>query len=182
MHSDLKSSMDFASDLRVSMDELSRVPSVALGRLVDLPRGAISGATIRMLLEALIEKTEAKRLLYGHLVEELCQRLLWIGGFGQGIEVTLHWIDLLPVDDQLAAQAALAYSQVGVPQKMIWQYLGFDPDALADMQADEQQAQVTAFSRGQGLPPANPAQPALPPAAPASQSQQQPDQPADAQD
>ena len=184
MHSDLKSSMEFAADLRVSMDELSRVPGAALGRLVDLPRGAISGATIRMLLEALIEKTEAKRLLYGGMIEELCQRLLWLGGFGQGIEVTLHWIDLLPVDDQLAAQAALAYSQVGVPQKIIWQYLGFDPDAVADAAAEEQQAQVTAFSRGQGLPPADPAVAAhQPPSTAQSPSQSQSQSvPTDAED
>lgn len=166
MHSDLKSSMEFATSLRASMDELSRVPGAALGRLEDFPKGAVSGTAIRLLFEALTEKTESKRLLYGGMLEDLCMRLLWLAGFGQGVEVTLHWDDLLPVDDLLAAQAAVAYQQVGVPQKMIWQYLGFDPDVMADMSAEEQTAQVTAFSRGQGLPPAPVAPPVPEPGQP----------------
>lgn len=160
MHSDLGSSLTFASDLRSSMDELSRIPGVALGRLEDLPKGAVSGATIRALFEALTEKTECKRLLYGAMLEDLCMRLLWVAGFGQGIEVTLHWEDLLPADDLAAAQAAVAYQQVGIPLKVIWQYLGFDPDVLADEAAEEHVQQAQAVYQGKALPVAT----ALPPA------------------
>lgn len=162
MHSDLKSSMAFATDLRASMDELTRVPGVALGRMEDLPKGSLSGTTVRMLFEALTEKTESKRLLYGGMIEELCQRLLCLGGFGDGIEVTLHWGDLLPVDDLFAAQSAVAYQTVGVPQKVIWEYLGFDPDALADLVATQQDEQQTAFAQGKGPAPAGLPAPAAP--------------------
>lgn len=183
MQSDLQSSMAFATDLRASMDELSRVPGVALGRLEDLPKGAVSGTTMRMLFEALTEKTESKRLLYGGMLEDLCMRLLWIAGFGEGIELELHWPDLLPVDDLLAAQAAVQYQTVGVPQKVIWEYLGFNPDVLADAAADEQQQQLQAVYQGKALPPASaampplypsatPGQPAPPPVAPGTSAAQ----------
>jgi|GEM_PF-636708 len=161
MQSDLASSMAFATDLRASMDELSRVPGVALGRLEDLPKGAVSGTTMRMLFEALTEKTESKRLLYGAMLEDLCMRLLWIAGFGEGIEVTLHWPDLLPVDDLFAAQSAVQYQAVGVPQKIIWEYLGFDPDVLADAAAEEQEKQVQAVYQGKALPPVSAGMPPL---------------------
>lgn len=175
MQSDLTSSMAFATDLRASMDELSRVPGVALGRLEDLPKGAVSGTTMRMLFEALTEKTESKRLLYGAMLEDLCMRLLWIAGCGEGIELELHWPDLLPVDDLLAAQAAVSYSQVGVPEKIIWDYLGFDPDVLADAQASQQQAQVAAVYAGKAMPSPDAApSPLYPPAAGAPPAQQPP--------
>lgn len=156
MKGDLASSMRFATDLRSSMDELSRVPGVAMGRLEDLPKGQVSGTTMRLLFEALTEKTESKRLLYGGMLEDLCMRLLWIAGFGQAVEVTLRWDDLLPVDDLLAGQAAVAYNQVGVPQVKIWEFLGFDPDELSDLQAAQQAQQARAAARGQALPAPQP--------------------------
>src|SRR5258707_13591247 len=56
MHSDLASSRNFSADVRSDMDEQSRVPAVALGRLESLPKGNISGVALQLLFQPLLEK------------------------------------------------------------------------------------------------------------------------------
>ena len=148
--------MAFAEDLRQDMDEESRVPAVALGRMKDLPRG-ISGIALQMLFQPLIEKTIEKQRLYGNIIRDLCKRMLVLGGYDYDTEIILIWQDLLPADDIAAAQVAAIYSQLGISKSTILSRLGFDPDVEATQLQDEQTQQVTSYAQGRGLPP--PAQP-----------------------
>lgn len=158
MHGDLASSMAFAASLRDNMDEQSRVPGVALGRIESLPKGNISGVALQLLFQPLIEKTILKRRLYGRLLREVSRVMLLAGKFPtdvvMGVRVEPHWQNLLPVDDLAAAQTALALLQVGVSKTTLLSELGYDPDAEATKADEEGARQVTAFARGQGLPPA----------------------------
>lgn len=180
MHGDLHSSMTFAEDLRGNMDEQSRVPAVALGRLKDLPRGTISGVALQLLFQPLIEKTTLKQRLYGRMIRDISRLMLLVGAFPKDViaqvRIEPHWQNLLPIDDLAAAQTALALSQVGVSQQTLLTELGYDPDAEATKTAEAATRQVTAFSRGQGLPPASPS-----PGAPPAPAGQPPVAPADSQ-
>jgi hypothetical protein len=140
MTSDLGSSLNFAATLRSDMDEQSRVPAVALGRLADLPKGNISGVALQLLFQPLIEKTVQKRRLYGQLIRAITRAALVLGDViaveeWEDYEIELHWQNLLPVDDLAAAQTALALVEVGVSQDTVIQELGYDPDAEAAKQA-----------------------------------------------
>jgi len=150
--------MAFAEDLRQDMDEESRVPAVALGRMKDLPRG-ISGIALQMLFQPLIEKTIEKQRLYGNIIRDLCKRMLVLGGYDYDTEIMLIWQDLLPADDIAAAQVAAIYAQLGISKSTILSRLGFDPDVEATQLQDEQTQQVTSYAQGRGLPP--PAQPMM---------------------
>lgn len=171
MHGDLASSMNFANDLRGNMDEQSRVPAVALGRLTDLPKGNISGVALQLLFQPLIEKTTLKQRTYGRLLRDICRVMLLAGKFPTdtvlGVRVEPHWQNLLPVDDLAAAQTALALSQVGVSRQTLLAELGYDPDAEAEKQGEDTDAQATAFAQGKGPAPQGAPQPA-------DASQQQP--------
>lgn len=158
MTSDLHSSLQFASELRADMDEQSRVPAVALGRQADLPKGNISGVALALLFQPLLEKTTQKQRLYGKLIREVTRAALVLMkkidvSEYEDYPVTLAWPNLLPMDDLAAAQTALIYEQLGVSQTTLLQRLGFDPDDESDNVAAEAEKKVTAFSRGQGMPP-----------------------------
>lgn len=158
MHSDLRSSLDFIKDLRDSMDEQSRVPSVALGRLEGLPRGNISGVALQLLFQPLIEKTVQKQRLYGRLIREISRAALVLMGKltlaeYEDYPIELRWQNLLPVDDLLAAQSAILLQQIGVSDATLMQQLGYSPDDEAEKSQAEDARKMTRFQRGQGAPP-----------------------------
>jgi hypothetical protein len=167
MHGNLTEQMNFTSIIRSDMDEQSRVPAVALGRLVDLPKGNLSGVALQLLFQPLIEKTTQKRRLYGRGIRDVTRAALVIAGLipleqYEDYKIGLHWLPLLPIDNLASAQEALLLQQLGgISNSTIIQGLGYDPDDEADKKAQEDAQQVTAFSRGVGLPPAAPGQ--LPP-------------------
>jgi hypothetical protein len=155
--------LSVVADLRSDMDEQSRIPAVALGRLVDLPKGNISGVALQLLFQPIIEKTILKQRLYGKLVRELsraalvlCNKLS-IDEYAD-YQVDLHWQNLLPVDDLAAAQTAVLWQQLGVSSATLLQGAGFNPDTEAQKSQEEDAQKLAAFSKGQGLPPANPLQ------------------------
>lgn len=126
--------LSFMAALRDNMDEQSRVPAVALGRIEALPRGTISGVALELLFAPLIEKTIQKRRLYGKLIREVSRAALCHCGFisiedWEDFDIELHWQNLLPVDNLTAAQTGLALLQLGVAQETILQQLGYDPAA-----------------------------------------------------
>lgn len=185
MHSDLHSSLSFASVIRSDMDEQSRVPAVALGRLEDLPKGNISGVALQLLFQPLTEKTIQKRRNYGKNIRQITRAALVIVGLisledYESYAIGLHWANLLPIDDLAAAQTSLILSQLGVSESTLLQTLGFDPEDESDKKEAEDTKKATAFSRGQGLPPSPPQQPGQTPAAvpgqpaPAQPAAQQP--------
>ena len=158
MTSDLGSSMTFASTLRSDMDEESRVPAVALGRMTDMPKGNISGVALQLLFQPLLEKTVLKQRMYGKLIREVSRAALIIANLidatlfeSYGIDV--HFPNLLPVDDLAAAQTALILIQLGISPSTVQQQLGYNPDDEAAKNALSDAQKALAFSRGQGLPP-----------------------------
>jgi hypothetical protein len=164
MHGNLKDQLDFAAVIRSDMDEQSRVPAVALGRLEDLPKGNISGVALQLLFQPLVEKTVQKQRLYGRLIREIARAALVLAG-KIGIEdyddyqIDLHWQNLLPIDDLAAAQTALILQQLHISDSTIQSQLGYDPDDEADKSAEEDAKKMVNFSRGQGMLPPPPNQP-----------------------
>lgn len=160
MHSDLKSSLTFIQDLRASMDELSRIPGVATGRLVDFQGLArISGIALMILYQPLIEKTTQKQRLYGRLIREVCRAALVMAGLltleeYEAYPIELHWQDLLPVDDLEAAQTATMLQNLGVSRQTLLAQLGFDPDDEAEKSQAEAAKKMVDATRGQAIPPA----------------------------
>jgi len=158
--------LSVVADLRSDMDEQSRIPAVALGRLVDLPKGNISGVALQLLFQPIIEKTILKQRLYGKLIRELSRAALVLCG-KLSIEeyadysIDLHWQNLLPVDDLAAAQTAILWQQLGVSNATLIQGAGFDPDAEAEKSQAEDQQKMQNYANGTGLPPVRQAQQAI---------------------
>jgi len=163
---DLANAMQFGANLRADMDEQSQVPSVALGRMSELPKGQISGVTIRALYAPLMAKTVKKRRLYGALIRTVSQHFLELGGFiaASKARITLHWKDPLPPDDLAAAQAAQAWMAVGVSADTLMQQAGYDPDSEAVKSQQENMRAMLLAQQGQAPIPGD--QPPTPPLSP----------------
>ncbi len=150
---DLANLMAYAGEVRADMDEQSRVPAVATGRLSELPR-ALSGVALQMLFAPLVEKTTLKRRLYGKLVRSLCEHILemcnkeWVG-----LKVHINWPNLLPSDDLAAAQTAQVWQAIGVSPDTLMDQGGFNAEAERQKVADAAQKQLDMYAKGQGMPP-----------------------------
>lgn len=153
MQSDLSASRSFAADLRSDMDEQSRVPAVAQGRLQDMPHGDISGIALQLMFQPLLEKTEQKRRLYGKLIRMMSRIALVLGGF-IGLEeyedypIGLRWQDILPVDKFKLAQTAGLLKGLGISTNTLQSELGYDPDEEAEKRAAEAEQNAALY----GLP------------------------------
>jgi hypothetical protein len=66
--------------VREAMDKISGVPPVAAGIVRDRLGQLSSGNALRITLSALLSKTQAKRVIYGQAIQQLC-------------ELTLAWLD-----------------------------------------------------------------------------------------
>lgn len=163
MTSNLQSSRDHASDIRMNINTQSRVPAIAQG--LEDPKGSVSGVALTVYYQPILEKTTEKQRLYGKMVREVSRAALVLSGLipveqYEDFKIQLHWQPLLPTDDLAAAQEAVILQQLGVSVSTILQGLNFDPDDEAQKKQVEGAQQLTAFSRGQGMPP--PAQPTPP--------------------
>lgn len=150
--------LSVVTDLRSDMDEQSRVPSVALGRLVDLPKGNISGVALQLLFQPLIEKTVQKQRLYGCMIRAVTRAAMTICGLidikqYEDYKIKIHWANLLPVDDLAAAQTSLLWKQMGVSSATLLQSAGFNADDEAAKSQVEAAQQVQNYSQGTGLAP-----------------------------
>jgi hypothetical protein len=191
VQADLANAMLYSDSLRSSMDEQSQIPGIALGRMKDIPRGQITGPVFQALYKPPMAKTTKKRRLYGRLIREVSLHLLDLGGFSQAGKSTikLHWQNPMPSDELVEAQAAQAWSGLGVSNDSLMQrYTDFDPDVEQEKKQQESQNSMLAFAHGQGNPPMDPnalaASAAMnngngedgqqqPPSSPSSQQQQQ---------
>lgn len=158
MQSDLSSSLQFAATLRSDMDEYSRVPAVALGRLADMPGGDVSGVAMKLMFQPLLEKTTQKRRLYGRLIRDVSRAALVLSGkIGvdayEDYPIQLHWQDMLPEDTMAVAQESLVLKQIGVSDQTLLSRLGFDPEEEMEKSSKEDEQKMIQFSQGQGFPP-----------------------------
>lgn len=151
--------LQIIANIMSNIDESSHTPGVALGRLTDLPKGTISGVALQLLFQPLIERTTQKRRLYGSMIRDITRAAMVIAGVipleqYEDYAIDLRWANLLPIDDLAAAQTAQLLQAIGVSQSTLMQELGYDPDSESDKTDQENARKMTAFSRGQGLPPA----------------------------
>jgi hypothetical protein len=158
MHGNLADQLNFAAIIRSDMDEQSRVPAVALGRMESLPRGNISGVALQLLFQPLIEKTTLKRRVYGCLIRDVSRAALVVAGLialeeYEDYPIALHWKNLLPTDDLQSAQTALILKQLNVSNATILSQLGYDADAEEEKSTAEDARANMRLSRGQGMPP-----------------------------
>lgn len=159
LQSDLVNALAFASMLRSDMDEQSSTPGVATGRLVDMPRGNISGIALELLFMPLIKKNDRKKAGYGALILDVCKALLILNNMSGDIEMQLAWQSAMPNDDLGAAQAAQARKSLGVSEQTILEELGYDADEEMERSQAENaqkmlntQAMLPAMPMEQGQP------------------------------
>jgi hypothetical protein len=159
MVSNLESSRNFSADIRMTMDERSRVPAVALGRLENLPGGGdIPATTMKLMFQPLIEKTTQKRRLYGKLIREISRAALVLGGElsieeYENYPIEIHWSNLLPVDKMKDAQSATALQEAGVSQDTALQEIGYDADEEAKKREEETKKKVETQQQMGMVPP-----------------------------
>lgn len=163
IHSDVANALAFAKDLRSDMDELTRTPGVATGRIEVMPRGNLSGIAIELLYQSELMKTEEKRCTYGEMIIEVSQALLVLNHMSGDIDIQLSWQSPLPHRDLASAQYAVTLSELGVSKQTLLEELGYDWEeeikrntVETKRKIDEQQALQAS------MPPELPGAPLLP--------------------
>ena len=156
--------MEFADVLRADMDEESGIPGIALGRMKDVPRGQISGISMRLLHASALARTEHKRRLYGQGIVQVSKTALLLCGMSMeevdALDIKLTWQDPLPTDDFAEAQAWQIKTQsLGYSQTTAIEETGGNPDLEQERKQEEQTQQVNDFAQGKGMPP----MPSMPP-------------------
>jgi hypothetical protein len=150
------------ADLRSDMDEQSRIPAVAQGRIDKLTGlGAISGIALELMHGPLLDKTTDKQRHSGALIRDVTRAALVLSGKipveqYEDYPIELHWQPILPVDKMAMAQEATILQGIGISDDTLQRQLGYDPETEAEKKADEDEQAMTAFSQGRGLPPPNP--------------------------
>lgn len=168
LQTDLANTLLYLNRLDDNLSEQSAIPG-ALARQSEAPR-INSGIQMELMFQGILAKTDMKRCRYGELVIDVSQALLILGNFSPDIKVALKWKSALPVDPLEMAQAIQAMVAAGLSMETALGFFGIDAAAEEEKVQAEQSRQVTAFSRGQGLPPANPMmQPQQPDQAPTEQ-------------
>jgi len=163
LHTEIEKALSFADDLRSNIDEMSAVPGVAIGRLKDMPRGTVSGVTIELLYQPLLNKTDTKRCTYGKMIIDVSKALLVLNGLSGEIDIELSWQSPLPKDDLGSVQTAVSKKEIGVSDQTLMRELGYDPkEELALSLAEDAQALEQAQKTATSFPAAVPAAPSLP--------------------
>lgn len=160
-HGDLEHLMKQEEDLRADFDEETHVPAQAFGRQTDIPRTPVSGVAIRLGYGPLLADIKKERRTYGALIRRVTQHLLILKNVAwDDIAVELDWKDPLPADDLQQAQVTQAADAIGViSKKSAATRFGLTWEIEQKNMQDEQQAQIEAFAKGQGLPPTPPMSP-----------------------
>jgi hypothetical protein len=161
--SDVPNALQFSHDLRSDMDEQSHFPGVATGRMEQMPRGNLSGIAIELLFMPSLKKTDGKRCRYGELIIEVSKALLVLNNMSEDIDFTLEWQQPIPKDDLGSWQTTPFMQAAGISNTTIQRERGYDPEEQLELSKTEGANQLTAFSRGQGMPPPAPGQQGMPP-------------------
>lgn len=166
MQSDLGSTMALLEKLLALLSYAVRIPLIALGEPDGL--GALSGVSLKVRYQPLVEKTNAKRLTYGDMLEECDRCLLIMGGFGDGYRTNLRWPEIVPQDDLADRQVAVLDDSLGIVSKeTLAAKFNYDYDYELQQIADERQAAIAAglmpdpalvAAAAQQIPPPQPIQ------------------------
>lgn len=164
---DIAASLALYDRLKEALFEQARIPEVATGRLKNT--GQLSGRALKIMYGPLVDKTEAKRRTYGHMIEDLSARLLVVGGKAADLEAakcSIKWPEIVPSDPKEEAETLALHEELGVVSKeTIAGKLGYDYAAERDLMDNEQ---ASSMDNGITDPNAPPPMPMLPgqPAAP----------------
>lgn len=113
-------------EIEEEMQERTQTPALAIGML---PQGRdvdLSGVALRMKMMPLTLKTKRKRATYGAWIVEICRRLLEMGNFPADVKVKVVWPEILPIDPVSQRQVALMDAQLGVPEEVLQEQLGYN--------------------------------------------------------
>lgn len=111
--------------LKESLYEVSRLPEVSTGKMQNI--GVLSGLALHILYQPVLELTSQKRVLAGPALEQACETLLEMGGFG-GRTVSVEWPELLPGDPTLEGIVFEKDKLLGlVSQETLMRKRGYDP-------------------------------------------------------
>jgi hypothetical protein len=138
MTGDLAAARAFVEDIRECIEELSHVPSVAVGRLKNLP-GIPSGVALEVASRPLKAQTQQKRNLRESVYRRICQHILELGGYGVARKITPHWPAMLPSDSLQEAQTAAIWSGMDVSTDTLQQRNDFDPKVERQKLLEQQQ-------------------------------------------
>jgi hypothetical protein len=163
------------------MDEQSRVPAVALGRLADVIKGTVSGIALKLMFMPLEEKTTQKKRNYGHLIKSITRAAMVVEGVipvaeYEDYKIDLHWPSIIPTDDSQDAQGAMALQKAGVSKTTSLNRIGIDAEEEAKKIAAESKLEEKLQPTPppvQPVPVAAPGQEQQPASAPSAQPQQQ---------
>jgi hypothetical protein len=161
MAGNLESSLEFFRTLKEALFTESRMPEIALGSMQGV--GALSGVALEILYQPLLDKTETKRLLYGELLQEICARMLVIGGFRQSVddvEVRVTWPEILPRDMVQERQMLQIDRELGIVSKdTAATKLGYSYEIEQEKRKKEQAEETPPQLTPPTQPPAQPGQP-----------------------
>lgn len=141
-HVDSTSGENLGREIFEAICELSRTPSIVLGRTEH--ESNPSGVALRVKMWPTIIKTELKQTLYGPLLERVLVHLLELGGLGVQ-RVALTWPELLPTDPLTERQVLVMDRQAGVLSREGW------AEAVG---RDWAQERARLLAEGADLPPA----------------------------
>ena len=95
------------------------------------------------------------RSLYGDLLEEICKRVLDLGGYGYENDVDVTWPETTPQDAKAEAETLAIHKTLGVSTDTILDKLGYDATAEAgnkqsevNVEAEVGDRLLSAFERG----------------------------------
>lgn len=142
IQSDIANALKFAADLRSSIDEQTGVPSVATGRISEMPHGNLPGITVELMFMPLLKKTDKKRNLYGELIHDVSNALFVLNGMSGDIEVTIAWQNPLPADDLASAQSAVVKKELAISNTTLQRELGYDPEEEAMLNQSEEERKL----------------------------------------
>lgn len=143
MTGDLAAIRLYIEDIRESMDELSHVPSVAVGRLKNLP-GVPSGVALKVAYQPLVSQVMQKRNLRKTLYTRLCQHILELGGYGAARKITIGWAEPVPSDEFEDSKTAVSDKALGFSDFTLIKRRNGDPDFEREKRQEEAKEAIEA--------------------------------------
>lgn len=113
----LRASQTFRERLDKKQYELARIPQIALGNLDGV--GALSGLSLQIIYQPLINKTNTKRSLLGACLSEIFWHIF------ENEEISIQWGESLPKNGVEATSEALNLVQLGVPVETVLERLNY---------------------------------------------------------
>lgn len=131
--------VEFYRLIKTLFHEVARSPQVDPEKLGSL--GGLSGVALRIMYQPALEKNGTKRMLYGDMLRDVCQRLLALGQFGayKELAVSVSWPAALPQNEAEEASLAIQDHELGASKQTLLEKRGYDPDLESERRAIERE-------------------------------------------